>query len=155
MASPSCLPKSDDVFGPIVQGCRSNFDFTLLFEQTILSIGPAALLLIFAPPRVLRLLRSTKKTLSSRLRLYKTVLTFRSPRGHQLTVLVRLHRFSRRPVGLVDLLVQEPAHPGSFAFRNPLIPCRHRTPLLVSPRTQSGNPAIIVTQHLPPGVSLV
>ncbi|KAE9378324.1 putative multidrug resistance protein [Stipitochalara longipes BDJ] len=72
MASPSCLPKSDDVFGPIVQGCRSNFDFTLLFEQTILSIGPAALLLIFAPPRVIRLLRSPKKTLSSRLRLYKT-----------------------------------------------------------------------------------
>jgi hypothetical protein len=134
MASPSCLPKSDDVFGPIVQGCRSNFDFTLLFEQTILSIGPAALLLIFAPPRVIRLLRSTKKTLSSRLRLYKTVLTFRSPRGPQLTFfLVRLSRFGRRPVGLIDLLVQEPAHLGSFAFRYSLISCRHRTPLLVSP----------------------
>lgn len=73
MASPSCLPVKDDEFGPIVEGCRSNFDFTLFFEQTILTIGPAALLLLFAPPRVIRLLRSTRKTLPSRLRLYKTV----------------------------------------------------------------------------------
>ena len=64
---------NDDVFGPVVKGCRANFDFTLLFEQSILTIGPAALLLLFAPPRLIRLLRSNRKTLSSRLRVYKTV----------------------------------------------------------------------------------
>jgi ATP-binding cassette, subfamily C (CFTR/MRP), member 1 len=72
MAS-TCQSFNDDTFGPVVHGCRSNFDFTLLFEQSILSIGPAALLLLLAPPRLVRLLRSSKKTLPSRLRFGKTV----------------------------------------------------------------------------------
>lgn len=77
--STTCQPGSDDVFGPVVQGCRSNFDFTLLFEQTILSIGPAALLLLFAPPRLVTLLRSSKKTRAGKLRLSKSVSSIPSP----------------------------------------------------------------------------
>ncbi|RFU32078.1 hypothetical protein B7463_g4239, partial [Scytalidium lignicola] len=61
----------DNSFGPVIDGCRANFDFTLLFEQSIFSIGPAALLLLFAPPRFAKLLRSTKKT--SRFSLAKTI----------------------------------------------------------------------------------
>ncbi|TVY44829.1 ABC transporter, partial [Lachnellula subtilissima] len=72
MAS-TCQPLNDNVFGPVVQGCRSGFDFTLLFEQTILSIGPAALLLLSTPPRLLRLLQTTRKTISSRLRSFKAL----------------------------------------------------------------------------------
>ncbi|PVH85137.1 putative multidrug resistance protein [Cadophora sp. DSE1049] len=68
-----CQPSNDNSFGPIVKGCRSDFDFTLLFEQSILSIGPAAILLLFTPPRLVTLLRSSTKTRLSRFRSIKTV----------------------------------------------------------------------------------
>jgi hypothetical protein len=133
MATPSCLPVNDDAFGPVIQGCRSNFDFTLLFEQTILSIGPATLLLIFAPPRVVRLLRSTKKTRSSRLRLYKTVLPSRSLFGIKLMVTVCLHLLDWHSIGLIDLLVQESAYSSSSPLRYPLIFRWNCDPPLVPP----------------------
>ncbi|TVY47392.1 ABC transporter [Lachnellula occidentalis] len=45
----TCL---DDSFGPIVsRGCRDYFDFTLLFEQSILSIGPSILFILAAVRR--------------------------------------------------------------------------------------------------------
>jgi len=40
---------SDDDFGPQLEG---SFDFTLLFEQTVLSILPSALLLLSSPWRI-------------------------------------------------------------------------------------------------------
>ena len=42
----------DDSFGPTLRICPPTFDFTLLFEQSILSIGPSALLLLFLPFRL-------------------------------------------------------------------------------------------------------
>lgn len=39
----NCSVRVQDVFGPIVDGCGSNFDFTLLFEETILFILPLGL----------------------------------------------------------------------------------------------------------------
>jgi ATP-binding cassette subfamily C (CFTR/MRP) protein 1 len=74
--STTCEPMNDDLFGPIIQGCRSNFDFTLLFEQTILSIPPAAILLVLAPPRLVKLIRSRKKTLPNPIRSLKIVCTY-------------------------------------------------------------------------------
>ncbi len=68
-----CHPLNDNVFGPVVNECRSNFDFTLLFEQSILSIGPAALLLLLAPLRFVKLLKASKKTTPSTLKLSKSV----------------------------------------------------------------------------------
>ncbi|KAH7350682.1 P-loop containing nucleoside triphosphate hydrolase protein [Rhexocercosporidium sp. MPI-PUGE-AT-0058] len=82
-----CQPSNDNSFGPIVRGCRSDFDFTLLFEQAILSIGPAGLLLLFTPPRLVRLLRSSTKTRPSRFRSSKTILCL-SLIGVQLGLLV-------------------------------------------------------------------
>lgn len=53
----STMVCDDNVFGPTVAyGCRASFDFTLLFEQSILSIGPSVILLVLAPPRILQLL---------------------------------------------------------------------------------------------------
>jgi hypothetical protein len=52
---PLCAPTADAAFGPAVDGCRDGFDFTLVFEQSILVILPAALLLVAAPFRLLRL----------------------------------------------------------------------------------------------------
>ncbi|KAK3635522.1 hypothetical protein LTR56_014689 [Elasticomyces elasticus] len=42
---------ADDSFYPVVDTCRGGFGFTLLFEQTILSILPSALALLFALAR--------------------------------------------------------------------------------------------------------
>ncbi|KAJ5752402.1 hypothetical protein N7520_009319 [Penicillium odoratum] len=47
----------DTSFGPTVQGCRGNFDFTLKFEKIILSILPSAVFIVLSVPRVIFLTR--------------------------------------------------------------------------------------------------
>ena len=57
---------NDDSFGPFLKlPSEAAFDFTLLFEETILSIGPSALLLILTPPRIIRLWKSPRKVIRS------------------------------------------------------------------------------------------
>ncbi|KAL6878945.1 P-loop containing nucleoside triphosphate hydrolase protein [Trichoderma novae-zelandiae] len=53
----------DGFFGPAVwaDGCRGGFDFTLSFEESILSTLPSALFLLFSIPRAIYLLRSPDK----------------------------------------------------------------------------------------------
>ncbi|KAK8042694.1 hypothetical protein PG994_013177 [Apiospora phragmitis] len=51
----NCTLAADGRFGPTVQGCRGNFDFTLSFEQYIFTILPASALLIAAPLRLFHL----------------------------------------------------------------------------------------------------
>jgi ATP-binding cassette subfamily C (CFTR/MRP) protein 1 len=64
----------DNSFGPFFQlPGKANFDFTLLFEETILSIGPSALLVLFALPRVLHLWKTPRKVLNSYLLTVKIV----------------------------------------------------------------------------------
>lgn len=48
----SCPQAVDDVFGPAVDECARTFDFTLLFEETILSILPSAVFLILGAIRI-------------------------------------------------------------------------------------------------------
>jgi hypothetical protein len=69
----SCLPANDDLFGPAVQACRDNFDFTLLFEQAILSIGPSTILLLLTPFRIFQLAGCSVKTLHTPLLAAKAV----------------------------------------------------------------------------------
>ncbi|MCJ1311900.1 hypothetical protein MMC25_005573 [Agyrium rufum] len=58
-----CSPADDRHFGPAVGAqCRNGFDFTLLFEQTILSILPSVILLVLTVPRFSALLRASVKT---------------------------------------------------------------------------------------------
>ncbi|KAK7997070.1 hypothetical protein PG989_005110 [Apiospora arundinis] len=56
-AAVGCALTTDGQFGPVVQGCRDGFDFTLSFEQYIFTILPACALLIAAPPRIFHLRR--------------------------------------------------------------------------------------------------
>ncbi|KAL2132691.1 hypothetical protein VTI74DRAFT_3471 [Chaetomium olivicolor] len=51
----------DDSFGPHAGECRGGFDFTLLFEETILTLVPVGVLLVVLPPRVWYLWRRTRK----------------------------------------------------------------------------------------------
>ncbi|KAI6361085.1 hypothetical protein MCOR25_006549 [Pyricularia grisea] len=53
----ACSTEADRVFGPAVQGCRSDFDFTLLFQDTVLGILPSSLLIILAAARLVVLAR--------------------------------------------------------------------------------------------------
>jgi len=64
----------DNNFGPFLQiPGKETFDFTLFFEETILSIGPSALLLLLIPPRIFRLWKSPRKVTGSYLQTTKIV----------------------------------------------------------------------------------
>lgn len=53
----------DNTFGPVVSGgCRGGFDFTLLFEEGILSIPLSILLLLCFPIHLAQLLRKPRVT---------------------------------------------------------------------------------------------
>src|SRR2546421_11635948 len=55
----TCTNGADNVFGPVVAPpCRQGFDFTLLFEQSILSIGASCIFLLVVPSRLFWLYRS-------------------------------------------------------------------------------------------------
>ncbi|KAH7248979.1 P-loop containing nucleoside triphosphate hydrolase protein [Fusarium redolens] len=70
-----CTSSIDASFGPFVSPeCRDGFDFTLVFEQSILVLSPAALLLILAPIRLFRLRNVPVKTTGHRLRTVKLAL---------------------------------------------------------------------------------
>lgn len=62
-----CYVEVNDKFGPTLQGdCGGDtFDFTLLFEQSILSLGPSLLLLLTFPLRTYVLLRRAPVTTPS------------------------------------------------------------------------------------------
>ena len=51
----SSLSYTDASFGPVVKGCDRTFDFTVTFEESILSIIPSVLLIFVAPIRILLL----------------------------------------------------------------------------------------------------
>ncbi|RKK95508.1 hypothetical protein BFJ68_g14723 [Fusarium oxysporum] len=70
-----CTFSADASFGPFVgPECRDGFDFTLVFEQSILVFSPAALLLILAPVRLFRLRNVPVKVTGYRLRTVKLAL---------------------------------------------------------------------------------
>jgi len=64
----------DDDFGPFfaLPG-RQNFDFTLLFEDTILSILPSSILLVVVPVRIAQLWHASRKVMRSSLQTIKIV----------------------------------------------------------------------------------
>lgn len=40
--------QSDNSFGPAIDGCRNNFDFTVLFEQIIFTLAPSCLFIVLS-----------------------------------------------------------------------------------------------------------
>lgn len=63
----------DDSFGPHAGTCRGGFDFTLMFEETILSILPLVILFLVVPLRTGYLIRRGVKVNWSRLLPFKLV----------------------------------------------------------------------------------
>ncbi|KAI9928790.1 hypothetical protein MW887_002008 [Aspergillus wentii] len=72
MSSPSCL-QLDNTFRAYALSCRGGFDFTLLFEETILGILPIGLILAVAPFRISHLWQRQNKVDLSILFWIKTV----------------------------------------------------------------------------------
>src|SRR5277367_1742477 len=70
---PLCPLTVDDSFGPWAGDCRGGFDFTLLFEESILTIPLLCIFILVLPFRMVQLVRTEKKVVSSPLRLYKMV----------------------------------------------------------------------------------
>lgn len=58
----ACSVADEDVFGPIVDpSCRNGFDFTLLFEELILTQLPISIFFIAAFARIWVLRRASEK----------------------------------------------------------------------------------------------
>jgi ATP-binding cassette subfamily C (CFTR/MRP) protein 1 len=64
---------NDESFGPIVRGCRHDSDFTLLFENTILSMMPSMFVLLLSVARILVLHKKAKLVSGRVLQLSKLV----------------------------------------------------------------------------------
>ena len=56
-----CSIYSQDHFGPVNNDCYDGFDLTLLFEETILAIGPLSLVLLVLPFRLHALSKADPK----------------------------------------------------------------------------------------------
>ncbi|KAK1496978.1 ABC transporter [Colletotrichum cuscutae] len=57
------IAECEGSFGPDATVCSDRFDFTLLFEQSIMNIGPSAVLLLALPFRLQQLLHQRRKVL--------------------------------------------------------------------------------------------
>lgn len=71
-ANNTCVSQGGYDFGPVVDPCVRKFDFTLLFEDTILSIIPSAIFVVLAALRILSL-RSQPNVAGNVFRLVKLV----------------------------------------------------------------------------------
>ena len=78
----------DDTFGPYAGSCRGGFDFTLLFEESVLSILPLCLLLVVLPFRVLYLFRRAIKVNQHFLLLSKLVWPSKIVQGLVIAILM-------------------------------------------------------------------
>ncbi|KAL6701465.1 P-loop containing nucleoside triphosphate hydrolase protein [Trichoderma pleuroticola] len=58
----NCSPSFDNVFGPAVALCRRHFDFTILFEESMLSLLPSSIFLIIGCLHLRTKIHETRKT---------------------------------------------------------------------------------------------
>ncbi|RDW71555.1 hypothetical protein BP6252_08118 [Coleophoma cylindrospora] len=65
--------KSDNAFGPQVEECVRSFDFTLQFENLILSVLPSVVFLLLALPRIWILRRKPRRVAGSTLQIIKLI----------------------------------------------------------------------------------
>ncbi|KAK1754461.1 P-loop containing nucleoside triphosphate hydrolase protein [Echria macrotheca] len=64
MSSPKCPIEAESGFGPVAD-CYDGFDFTLLFEETILTILPAGIVLLLLPFWLARLYKTARRVAST------------------------------------------------------------------------------------------
>ncbi|KAM4067622.1 ABC transporter [Hirsutella rhossiliensis] len=62
---------NDESFGPVVNGCHRDFDFTILFEDIIFSILPSLIAILAASMKILRLRHQQRLVTAGRLQAVK------------------------------------------------------------------------------------
>lgn len=73
-SAPVCAPSADAAFGSIVnKNCRSGFDFTLVFEQSMFVLVPGCIMLLAVPFRIAVLQRRPQQVKPGKLRVAKLV----------------------------------------------------------------------------------
>ncbi|KAM7186181.1 ABC transporter [Rhypophila sp. PSN 637] len=87
-SAPSPIICDDAAFGPVISGCRQDFDFTLAFQQYFFSVVPSLFLLIAAPLRILILRRHEVKLDGGNLLKYAKLATIAVFSSLQLALLV-------------------------------------------------------------------
>ncbi|OLN96257.1 Multidrug resistance-associated protein 1-like protein 3 [Colletotrichum chlorophyti] len=63
MENLTAIAECESSFGPAASVCSNRFDFTLLFEQSLMDIGPSVVLLLALPLRLQQLWRQRRKVL--------------------------------------------------------------------------------------------
>ncbi|KAH8805474.1 putative ABC multidrug transporter [Xylogone sp. PMI_703] len=84
----SCDISVENHFGPQVRGCLGDFDFTLLFEETVLSISLAGLALFLLPGRISHLFKQPLKVKGGRLLYGAKLITFAVYAAIQIALIV-------------------------------------------------------------------
>lgn len=57
---------SDNSFGPGIQGCRGDFDFTIKFQKIFLSIVPSAVFVALSVTRIVYLARRRERIVAGK-----------------------------------------------------------------------------------------
>ncbi len=78
----SLQPCNDDEFGPVVHGCRGDYDFTIFFEQIFFELTLSLIIVVICLIRLFLLFKQPKKTAGGFL-LYSKSVSFGA--GRQMT----------------------------------------------------------------------
>ncbi|THY91148.1 hypothetical protein D6C92_06413 [Aureobasidium pullulans] len=126
-------------FGPA--SCDGSFDFTLLFEQTLLSIVPSSIFLCCFPISLYKLYKLAPKFEASTFRAFKLV---------KLSTCRRLPCPSADSFGIIDIMDDSSSH-SNHRNNSSSMPWTHRFfrhVLLVSADTYSFNEAVFTHERL-------
>ena len=89
------IPCLDDSFGPTISVCRRGFDFTLLFEQSFLSVVPSSLFILISIVRLQILWAKPQKVGGVSLQQLKLVRSLPLPRQSAINTINHSWRMSR------------------------------------------------------------
>ncbi|KAF4816934.1 ABC transporter FUM19 [Colletotrichum siamense] len=145
---------NDDTFGPVVHGCRDDFDLTIKFEQVILTIVPAAVFIVAALPRLFVLLRGPRVAAGPKFQWLKIAsaahLHFCALSDHQPVLHRRIRGTSASSTGF-----DQPQHVMDNDYVSRIgcdgIRCRSCDDAVVVFGACPFSPAINSAQHLPSG----
>lgn len=125
---------NDNAFGPAVDGCRGDFDFTVVFEQSILSILPSACFITLALLRLALQLPRTRQIDNIALRNVK---------------LAFLAIYTALQTALLVLSAQNAAHPLSLAAAALVFLASLLTvPVSYMDHTRSSKPSLLLESYL-------
>jgi len=101
---------NDEAFGPTVQGCRGDFDFTIRFEKILLSLVPASVFIALSLSRI-AILYQRRSVVGGRLlqfsKLVRTKLTLSRSSGSSAYYRTGLaNRACRTATGLADTVLR-------------------------------------------------